>query len=98
MTSEAILTELRALPGAPDRLRERVRSLPEPKPRIAWTPPHVARAKSSSRRSRLSYGAAHSLVTPGSPKKIGAVAPQSSSALSAGTSGASRAGPGPPRR
>src|SRR2546421_5374948 len=41
MTSEAILTELRALPGAPDRLRERVRSLPEPKPRIAWTPPHI---------------------------------------------------------
>src|SRR5438094_10519009 len=41
MTSEAILTELRALSGAPDRLRERVRALPEPKPRIAWTPPHV---------------------------------------------------------
>src|SRR5947209_18807703 len=41
MTSEAILTELRSLPGAPDRLRERVRALPEPKPRIAWTPPHV---------------------------------------------------------
>jgi Domain of unknown function (DUF4349) len=41
MTSEAILTELRALPGAPDRLRERVRALPEPKPRIAWTPPRV---------------------------------------------------------
>ena len=41
MTSEAILTELRALPGAPDRLRDRVRALPEPKPRIAWTPPHV---------------------------------------------------------
>src|SRR5207244_7957586 len=41
MTSEAILTELRALPGAPDRLRERVRALPEPKARIAWTPPHV---------------------------------------------------------
>ncbi len=41
MTSEAILTELRALPGAPDRLRERVRALPEPKRRIAWTPPHV---------------------------------------------------------
>src|SRR5947208_4730949 len=41
MTSEAILTELRALSGAPDRLRERVRALPEPKPRIAWTPPRV---------------------------------------------------------
>src|SRR5260370_4728541 len=41
MTSEAILTELRALPGAPDRLRDRVRALPEPKRRIAWTPPHV---------------------------------------------------------
>ena len=31
MTSEAILTELRALSGAPDTLRERVRALPEPK-------------------------------------------------------------------
>ncbi len=41
MTTEAILTELRALPGAPDGLRERVRSLPEPRPRIAWTPPRV---------------------------------------------------------
>src|SRR2546428_13759468 len=41
MTSEAILTELRALPGAPDRLRERVLELPEPRRRVAWTPPHV---------------------------------------------------------
>src|SRR6266516_7769624 len=41
MTSEAILTELRALPGAPDRLRERVRVLPEPKPRVAWSLPRV---------------------------------------------------------
>src|SRR6266536_1048545 len=39
MTTDAILTELRALPGAPDRLRERVRALPEPKPRLGWTPP-----------------------------------------------------------
>jgi hypothetical protein len=41
MTSEAILTELRALPGAPDALRERVRALPEPKPRVAWSFPRV---------------------------------------------------------
>lgn len=41
MTSEAILTELRALSGAPDTLRERVRALPEPKPRVAWSFPRV---------------------------------------------------------
>jgi hypothetical protein len=41
MTSEAILTELRALPAAPERLRERVRALPEPKPRFAWSFPRV---------------------------------------------------------
>src|SRR3989442_4615511 len=39
MTTDAILTELRALPGAPDHLRERVRALPEPRPRVAWTLP-----------------------------------------------------------
>src|SRR5215208_1542346 len=41
MTSDAILTELRSLPGAPDGLRERVRALPEPKPRFAWTLPRI---------------------------------------------------------
>src|SRR5712691_4251430 len=41
MTSDAILAELRALPGAPDRLRERVRTLPEPQPRFAWTLPRL---------------------------------------------------------
>src|SRR5712691_4449571 len=41
MTSDAILTELRALPGAPDSLRERVRTLPEPQPRFAWTLPRL---------------------------------------------------------
>ena len=41
MTSEAILTELRALPAAPERLRERVRTLPEPQPRFAWSFPRV---------------------------------------------------------
>ena len=41
MTSEAILTELRALPAAPERLRERVRALPEPKARLAWSLPRV---------------------------------------------------------
>ena len=46
MTSEAILTELRALPGAPDRLRERVRALPEPKARVAWSFPHVGLRRS----------------------------------------------------
>ena len=37
MTSDAILAELRSLPGAPDGLRERVRALPDPQPRFAWT-------------------------------------------------------------
>jgi hypothetical protein len=41
MTSDAILTELRALPGAPERLRDRVRELPEPQPRLAWSFPRV---------------------------------------------------------
>ena len=41
MTSDAILTELRSLPGAPEGLRERVRAMPEPKPRFAWTLPRI---------------------------------------------------------
>lgn len=41
MTTDAILAELRTLPGAPDGLRERVRSLPEPQPRFAWTLPRI---------------------------------------------------------
>src|SRR6266496_2130427 len=41
MTTDAILAELRSLPGAPDSLRERVRSLPEPQPRFPWTLPRI---------------------------------------------------------
>ena len=41
MTTDAILAELRAVPRAPDGLRERVRALPEPKPRFAWTLPRI---------------------------------------------------------
>ena len=41
MTSDAILAELRSLPGAPDGLRERVRALPEPRSRHAWTLPRI---------------------------------------------------------
>jgi uncharacterized protein DUF4349 len=41
MTTDAILVELRSLPGAPDTLRERVRALPEPTPRAARTLPRV---------------------------------------------------------
>lgn len=41
MTSDAILAELRTLPGAPEGLRERVRALPDPKPRFAWTLPRI---------------------------------------------------------
>jgi hypothetical protein len=41
MTTEAILTELRAVPGAPERLRDRVRELPEPPARLTWTLPRI---------------------------------------------------------
>jgi uncharacterized protein DUF4349 len=41
MTSNAVLAELRGLPGAPDGLRERVSALPEPRPRFAWTLPRI---------------------------------------------------------
>jgi len=41
MTTDAILAELRTLPGAPDGLRERVRALPEPQPRFTWTLPRI---------------------------------------------------------
>jgi hypothetical protein len=41
MTTDAILAELRTLPGAPPTLRERVSALPEPQPRFAWTLPRV---------------------------------------------------------
>ena len=52
MTSDAILIELRSLPGAPDSLRERVRSLPEPQPRFAWTLPRSTCAALCSSRRR----------------------------------------------
>src|SRR6188472_4449865 len=41
MTSDAILAELRGLPGAPDTLRERVHALPEPQPRVSWSLPRL---------------------------------------------------------
>src|SRR5262252_3009250 len=41
MTTDAILAELRTLPGAPESLRERVRALPEPQPRLGWTLPRI---------------------------------------------------------
>jgi Domain of unknown function (DUF4349) len=41
MTSDAILAELRGLPGAPDTLRERVLALPEPQPRVSWSLPRL---------------------------------------------------------
>jgi hypothetical protein len=41
MTTDAILAELRTVPRAPETLRERVRALPEPQPRFAWTPPRI---------------------------------------------------------
>ena len=41
MTSDAILAELRGLPGAPETLRERVLALPEPQPRVAWSLPRL---------------------------------------------------------
>lgn len=36
MTTDQIVLELRALPGAPDALRERVRALPQPRVRREW--------------------------------------------------------------
>jgi hypothetical protein len=41
MTTDAILAELRTLPGAPESLRERVRALPEPQPRFTWSWPRI---------------------------------------------------------
>src|SRR3954470_8311066 len=41
MTSDAILAELRGMPGAPDTLHERVLALPEPQPRVAWSLPRL---------------------------------------------------------
>jgi hypothetical protein len=41
MTTDAILAELRTLPGAPDGLRQRVRALPEPQPRFVWAMPRI---------------------------------------------------------
>jgi hypothetical protein len=41
MTTDAILAELRTLPGAPESLRDRVRALPEPRPRQRWTLPRI---------------------------------------------------------
>jgi hypothetical protein len=41
MTSDAILTELRGMRGAPDTLRERILALPEPQPHVAWSLPRL---------------------------------------------------------
>src|SRR5262249_19660269 len=41
MTTDAILAELRTLPAAPEPLRERVRALPEPRPRFGRTLPRI---------------------------------------------------------
>src|SRR3954468_14045328 len=39
MTSDAMLAELRGMCGAPETLRERVLTMPEPQPRVAWSLP-----------------------------------------------------------
>src|SRR3954465_12689179 len=41
MTPAALQAARPPLRGAPDSLRERVRALPEPKPRFAWTLPRI---------------------------------------------------------
>jgi hypothetical protein len=75
MTSEAILTELRALPAAPERLRERVRALPEPKARAAWSFPRIELRRSllvlAPAVVALALGAAavHGIVADGSQQK-----------------------------
>src|SRR5580765_8016318 len=72
MTSDAILAELRGLPGAPETLRERVLALPEPQPRFKWTLPrlHLRRFALVAAPAVLALGlgaaALHGLVAGGS--------------------------------
>src|SRR6187200_1534996 len=68
MTTEQALVELRSLPGAPDRLRERVLALPEPGTRT-WTLPRF-----QMRRMLLVAALAALAVTLGAAALNGVVA------------------------
>ena len=71
MTTDEILFELRTLPGAPDRLRERVLAWPEPQLRREWTLPRIEWRRvalvGAPAAVALAFGAAaiHGLVAPG---------------------------------
>jgi hypothetical protein len=83
MTTDAILTELRALPGAPESLRERVRALSAPKPRVAWALPRFDLRRTllvlAPAVVALGVGAAalHGLLAGGTPQRPVAFAPGS---------------------
>src|ERR1700682_5109880 len=99
MTSEAILAELRALPAAPDRLRERVRALPEPKARFAWSFPRVDLRRSllvlAPAVVALALGAAavHGVFVGGPQPQTVAMRPESSVARGQAWSGATTTTP-----
>src|SRR5258708_25023817 len=73
MTSDAILTELRTLPGARDSLRNRVRSLPGPQPRFSWSfPVRQALVVAVPAVVVLALGAAalHGVLSGGAPPPV----------------------------
>jgi hypothetical protein len=73
MTSDAILTELRTLPGAPDSLRDRVRSLPAPQPRFTWSFPvrqALVVAVPAVVVVALSAAALHGVLSGGTPAPV----------------------------
>src|SRR5262245_887303 len=91
MTIDAIMVELRTLPGAPETLRERVRALPAPKPRFAFTLPRVGIRRAAlvlaPAALALAVGSAalHGVVSGGGDRgQTSAVVPASAEAGSAG--------------
>ena len=97
MTTDAILAELRTLPGAPETLRERVRALPEPQPRFAWTLPRIGVRRAALVLApavlALAVGSAalHGLTSGGGASPTAAVARQRAEAGGGGATGALRA-------
>jgi hypothetical protein len=94
MTTDAILAELRTLPRAPETLRERVRALPEPQPRFAWTLPRIGVRRAAlvlaPAALALAVGSAalHGITSGGGGSQSAAVAHESAGG---GASGAWRA-------
>src|SRR5689334_15244272 len=76
MTTDAILAELRTLPGAPESLRGRVRALPEPQPRFSWALPRIELRRTllvlAPAVLALAVGAAalHGLVSGGTSRPV----------------------------